>query len=34
MLVSEAINVDADDRPLEYGIARFAADRVQLVIES
>ncbi|MDP6389676.1 MAG: phosphonate metabolism transcriptional regulator PhnF [Alphaproteobacteria bacterium] len=34
VLVSEAINVDADDRPLEYGIARFAADRVQLVIES
>jgi GntR family phosphonate transport system transcriptional regulator len=34
ILVSEAINVDAEGKRLEYGITRFAADRVQLVFES
>jgi len=34
VLVSESVNVDAAGKPLEYGIARFAADRVQLVVET
>lgn len=34
MLVTESINVDADGVPVEYGVARFAGDRVQLVVES
>jgi len=32
VLVTESVNVDADGKPIEYGFARFAADRVQLVI--
>ena len=32
VLVTESVNVDAQARPIEYGVARFAADRVQLVI--
>lgn len=31
LLITEAINIDANGRRLEYGISRFAADRVQLV---
>jgi GntR family phosphonate transport system transcriptional regulator len=34
LLVTESINVDQADRPITYGIARFAADRVQLVLET
>ena len=34
VLVSESVNVDAAGKPLEYGLARFAGDRVQLVVES
>lgn len=34
VLVTESINVDLDGRPIEFGISRFAGDRVQLVIES
>ena len=34
LLITEAINVDAEGKRLEYGISRFAADRVQLVFES
>jgi GntR family phosphonate transport system transcriptional regulator len=34
LLITEAINVDVEGRRLEYGISRFAADRVQLVFES
>jgi GntR family phosphonate transport system transcriptional regulator len=34
LLVTESLNVDAANLPIEYGIARFAADRVQLVVES
>ncbi len=34
LLVTEAINVDAAGRPLEYGIARFAGERIQIVFES
>jgi GntR family transcriptional regulator, phosphonate transport system regulatory protein len=33
VLVTESINVDPDGRTIEYGIARFAADRVHLVFE-
>ncbi|HUN50493.1 MAG TPA: phosphonate metabolism transcriptional regulator PhnF, partial [Candidatus Sulfotelmatobacter sp.] len=34
VLVSESVNIDAAGKPLEYGLARFAGDRVQLVVES
>ena len=34
ILVTEGINVDPDGAPVEYGRARFAGDRVQLVVES
>ncbi|MSO76113.1 MAG: phosphonate metabolism transcriptional regulator PhnF [Alphaproteobacteria bacterium] len=33
VLVTEAVNVDAAGAPIEYGVARFAGDRVQLVVE-
>ena len=33
LMVTESINVDANGHPVEYGIARFAGDRVQLVFE-
>lgn len=33
VLVTEAVNVDADERPVEYGETLFAADRAQLVVE-
>ena len=33
VLVAESVNVDADGRPVEFGVARFAADRVHLVFE-
>jgi len=31
LLITESVNVDAAGRVIEYGVARFAADRVQLV---
>ncbi|MDR3515596.1 MAG: phosphonate metabolism transcriptional regulator PhnF [Azospirillaceae bacterium] len=34
VLITEALDVDSDDRPLLYGITCFASDRVQLVVES
>ncbi|WP_207482665.1 phosphonate metabolism transcriptional regulator PhnF [Arenibaculum pallidiluteum] len=34
VLVSEAVNVDGRGRPVEYGVSRFAANRVQIVFES
>jgi GntR family phosphonate transport system transcriptional regulator len=34
VLVSESVNVDTAGRPVEFGIARFAGDRVQLVVET
>lgn len=34
VLVVEAINVTPDGTPIEYGLARYAADRFQLVFES
>ena len=34
ILVTESINVDKADIPIEFGIARFAADRVQITFES
>ncbi len=33
VLVTEAVNVDAADRPVEFGQTLFAADRTQLVVE-
>lgn len=32
LLRTESVNVDADGRPVEYGVALFAADRVQFVV--
>ena len=34
VLVIESINVDQTGMPIEYGFARYAADRFQLVFES
>jgi GntR family phosphonate transport system transcriptional regulator len=34
VLVTESIDVDARGRPILFGTARFAADRVQLVLET
>jgi GntR family transcriptional regulator, phosphonate transport system regulatory protein len=34
VLVTESVNVDANDVPIEYGVARFAADRFQIVFET
>ena len=33
ILQTEAVNLDSAGRPIEYGIGRFASDRVQLVFE-
>ena len=33
VLVTEAINATPDGQPVEYGLSRFASDRVQLVVE-
>ena len=33
VLISESVNVDERERPIEFGIAVFASDWVQLVIE-
>jgi GntR family phosphonate transport system transcriptional regulator len=33
LLVSEAVNIDAEGVPIEYGITRFRSDRVQIVFE-
>ncbi len=33
VLVAESVNVDPNGRPVEYGITRFAGDRVQIVFE-
>ncbi|MEO1200927.1 MAG: UTRA domain-containing protein [Pseudomonadota bacterium] len=34
VLVTEAVNVDTDGRPIQFSRTRFASDRVQLVVES
>ncbi len=34
VLVTESVNVDASGRPVEYGLARFAADRFQIIFET
>lgn len=34
VLVAVAINVDTDDRPIQFSETRFAADRVELTIQS
>jgi DNA-binding GntR family transcriptional regulator len=33
LLITQSINHDGLDRPLEYGDARMASDRVEIVIE-
>ena len=33
VLVTESVNVDAEGRPIEYGLARWASDRVQLTTD-
>lgn len=34
VLVSEAVNIDAEGNPIQFARARFAGDRVQIVVES
>jgi len=34
LLITESLNVDPRGRAIEFGIARFVADRVQLVVDS
>lgn len=34
ILVVESVNVDGAGRPIEYGYARFASDRVQIIFET
>ncbi len=34
ILVTESVNVDTAGTPIEFGIARFASDRVQIIFES
>lgn len=34
ILVTEAINVDRDGKPIQFSITRFASDRVQIVFET
>lgn len=34
VLVTESVNVDPDGHPIEFGLTRFASDRVQVVVES
>lgn len=33
VLRTDAVNVDGDGRPIEFGRARFAADRIQLLVD-
>jgi GntR family phosphonate transport system transcriptional regulator len=33
IIQTESVNVDAAGKPVEYGVSRFASDRVQLVVE-
>lgn len=33
ILVTESINIDSEGKPIEFGVARFAGDRVQIVFE-
>ena len=32
LIVSEALNVDGAGKPIEFGIARFAGERVRMVV--
>lgn len=34
VMATEAVNVDAEGRVIEYGLSSFASDRIQLVFES
>jgi DNA-binding GntR family transcriptional regulator len=33
VLRSESLDADADGRPVEYGVAWFCSERVQLVVD-
>lgn len=34
ILVTEAVNVDRDGKPIQFSVTRFASDRVQIVFET
>ncbi|MEJ8571958.1 phosphonate metabolism transcriptional regulator PhnF [Microbaculum marinum] len=34
LIATESINADTEGRPIQYSLARFAADRVQIVVET
>ena len=34
LIATESVNTDPDGRPIQYSLARFAADRVQIVVQS
>jgi GntR family transcriptional regulator, phosphonate transport system regulatory protein len=34
LIATESVNTDPDGRPIQYSLARFAADRVQIVVEN
>jgi GntR family phosphonate transport system transcriptional regulator len=34
LIVTESINTDPEGRPIQFSVARFAADRVQIVVET
>ena len=34
ILVTESVNVDVNNAPIVYGVARFAADRFQILFET
>lgn len=34
LLATESVNTDPDGKPIQFSLARFAADRVQIVVES
>jgi GntR family phosphonate transport system transcriptional regulator len=33
VLRSESLDIDSDDRPVEYGVTWFCSERVQLVVD-
>ncbi len=34
ILIAEALNVDSRGKPLEFGVSRYAANRLQFVVDS
>ena len=34
LIATESVNTDPDGKPIQYSLARFAADRVQIVVEN